>query len=55
MAPMRSEAQRRWMHANKPEMAKEWEEHTPEGAQLPEHVKRTRAEIRAMRRRRRKK
>jgi hypothetical protein len=24
--PFKSEKQRRWMHANKPKMAKEWEE-----------------------------
>ena len=28
--PFKSEKQRGWMHANKPEMAKEWEEY-PEG------------------------
>ncbi len=26
--PFKSEAQRKWMHKNKPEMAKLWEEHT---------------------------
>jgi len=40
--PMRSEAQRRWMHATHPEMAERWEEHTPKGKKLPEHVKRRR-------------
>lgn len=39
MSPMRSETQRRWMWANKPEMAKRWEKETPEG-KLPEHVPR---------------
>lgn len=34
--PMQSKAQRRWMWANKPEMARKWEEHTPKGAKLPE-------------------
>jgi hypothetical protein len=33
--PFRSEAQRKWMHANKPKMAKKWEEHTPKGKKLP--------------------
>ena len=28
MAPFRSQAQARWMFANKPKMAKEWESHT---------------------------
>lgn len=27
--PMRSRAQRKWMHANKPELAKRWEAETP--------------------------
>jgi hypothetical protein len=26
--PFESQAQRAWMYANKPEMAKEWEKHT---------------------------
>lgn len=29
--PFKSEAQRRWMHANKPQMAKRWEDETPTG------------------------
>jgi len=33
--PFESEAQRKFMHANKPEMAKEWEKHTPKGKKLP--------------------
>lgn len=36
--PFKSEAQKRWMYANKPEMAKEWEAETPKG-QLPKKVK----------------
>lgn len=36
--PFKSEAQRRWMHANKPEMAKRWETDTPSG-KLPDRVK----------------
>jgi hypothetical protein len=32
---MKSKAQRAWMHANKPEMAKKFEEHTPKGKKLP--------------------
>jgi hypothetical protein len=35
--PFRSEAQRRWMWANHPEMARRWEEETPPG-DLPERV-----------------
>jgi hypothetical protein len=29
------------MHANHPEMAKRWDEHTPKGAKLPKHVKKS--------------
>ena len=36
--PFRSEAQRRYMHANMPETARRWEEHTPDAVDLPEHV-----------------
>jgi hypothetical protein len=43
--PFLSEAQRARMHANKPEMAKEWESATPEG-KLPEHVKKTKKVVR---------
>lgn len=37
--PFKSQAQRAWMHANKPEMAKEWEAATPRGSKLPDHIK----------------
>jgi len=37
--PYVSRAQRGWMHANKPEMAKKWDAHTPKGAKLPAHAK----------------
>ena len=33
--PFESQAQRRWMYANKPAMAKEWEAHTPKDKKLP--------------------
>ncbi len=36
--PFKSQAQRAWMFANKPEMAKEWEAHTPKGKKLPDHI-----------------
>ena len=39
MAPMLSKAQRAWMWANHPDMAKRWEAETPKGKKLPEHVK----------------
>jgi len=29
--PFKSQAQRKWMYANMPEMAKEWEDETPPG------------------------
>jgi len=41
--PFRSESQRRFMYARHPEMAKEWQEHTPEGAKLPEKLKHSHA------------
>jgi hypothetical protein len=37
--PFKSQAQRRWMYANEPEMAKKWSEHTPKEIKLPEQVK----------------
>lgn len=37
MSPFRSEAQRRWMHANHPAMAKQWELDSPH-KKLPRHV-----------------
>jgi hypothetical protein len=37
--PFKSQKQRAWMHANKPEMAKEWEAKTPKGKKLPKKVK----------------
>ena len=35
--PFESTAQRGWMYANHPAMAKRWEAHTPKGKHLPEH------------------
>lgn len=40
--PMQSQAQRKWMHANEPTMAKRWEKETPKGKRLPERVKKGR-------------
>ncbi|HNC88741.1 MAG TPA: hypothetical protein PL000_07305 [Anaerolineales bacterium] len=37
--PFKSKAQRRWMYANDPKMAAEWQEETPKGKKLPEKVK----------------
>ena len=36
--PFKSEAQRRWMYATHPKMAKKWEKHTSK-KKLPEKVK----------------
>lgn len=36
--PFQSQAQRRWMYATHPAMAKRWEALTPKGQQLPGHV-----------------
>jgi hypothetical protein len=38
--PFKSRAQRRWMHANKPGMARRWERHTPKGRKLPARKRR---------------
>jgi hypothetical protein len=40
--PFRSKAQRRYLHANHPELAKEFESKTPRGTKLPEKVKKRR-------------
>jgi hypothetical protein len=37
--PFVSKAQRKWMYANKPEMAKKWEKHTPKDKKLPKKQK----------------
>lgn len=36
--PMRSQAQRAFLHANHPGIAKRFEAETPKGARLPYHV-----------------
>lgn len=40
--PFKSKAQRRWMYANKPKMAKRWSKHTRKGAKLPARKRRKR-------------
>lgn len=37
--PFKSEAQRRYMHHNHPELAKQFDAETPKGAKLPERLK----------------
>ncbi len=38
--PFKSKAQRRWMYANKPKMAKEWQKETSSKKKLPKRKKR---------------
>jgi len=37
--PFKSKAQEKWMWATKPQMARQWEEHTPKNSKLPAKVK----------------
>jgi len=37
--PFKSQAQRKFMYAKHPKMAKEFESATPKGKKLPQHVK----------------
>ena len=39
--PFKSQAQRGFMYAKKPALAKEFEAATPKGKKLPEHVKKS--------------
>lgn len=36
--PFKSQAQRKWMFANKPEMAERWVAETPKGKKLPKKL-----------------
>ncbi len=45
MAPFKSEAQRKFMHASKPKLAKEFEAATPKGIKLPKRVKKKKAAV----------
>lgn len=40
--PFVSESQRKWMHANHPEMAQRWEKETPRIKDLPAKVEKVR-------------
>lgn len=40
--PFKSQAQRRYMYAKHPEIAKEFESKTPKGKKLPEHASKQR-------------
>ena len=37
--PFKSEAQKNWMFANKPKIAKEWEKHTSKKKKFPQKSK----------------
>lgn len=39
--PFKSQAQRRYLYAKHPEVAKKFAAHTPKGAKLPEHACKT--------------
>lgn len=39
MSPFKSKKQRAYLYANKPEVAKEFQAHTPKNAKLPTKVK----------------
>src|SRR5882757_2584021 len=43
--PFVSESQKGWMYSNKPEMAKEWQAHTPKGNKLPHRVSNTKRHL----------
>jgi len=45
--PMKSKAQRAYLHIQEPEIAAEFEKHTKKGAKLPEHVKNKRKKKKA--------
>jgi len=36
--PFKSRQQEKWMWATHPQMAQQWEEHTPKGEKLPKKV-----------------
>jgi hypothetical protein len=39
--PFKSKAQRRFMYANHPKIAKRWSKHTPKGKRLPERKRKS--------------
>ncbi len=45
--PMRSKAQRKFLWAKHPAIARRFEDHTPEGTKLPEHLKKSAEALRA--------
>ncbi len=47
--PFKSQAQRGWMYEHDPEMAAEWESHTPKGKALPSHISKAKRKLSANR------
>ena len=43
--PFQSQAQRKFMYSQHPELAKEFEAATPKGKKLPEYKKKSKAEL----------
>lgn len=52
--PFKSQAQRKWMFANDPEMAHRWANETPDIKDLPEKVKKVKAAAEKIRKRKKK-
>lgn len=48
--PFKSQAQRAFMYAKHPEIAKKWEKHTPKGKKLPKKVKKKKTKKKKTRR-----
>ena len=46
--PFKSDAQRRYLYSQHPDVAKKFAAETPKGADLPEHVKKKKREMSAM-------
>lgn len=46
--PFKSDAQRKFMYATDPKLAKKFSEETPKGKDLPEHVKKAGARAKAL-------
>ena len=43
--PFKSKAQEKWMWTTHPQMARQWEEHTPDRAALPAKVKAKKSKV----------
>lgn len=51
--PFKSQAQRRYLFANHPDIAERWAKETPKGKKLPQHVKKKKKNGRSNEKRRR--